>query len=73
MQQNKGFQEEHIYLEEHFILKIRTSAEGIEGEVLMRDLTNPGQATHLFEAPRQETPEELKAWAQQALRAYREG
>lgn len=72
MQPNREV-EEHIHLEEHYLLKVRTSPEGVEGEVLMRDLTSPGQATHLFEAPRQETQEELKAWAQQALRAYREG
>nr|WP_245247244.1 MULTISPECIES: hypothetical protein [unclassified Paenibacillus] len=60
-------------MEEHYILKFRKSGEGVEGEVLMRDWTSPGKATHLFEAPRQETPEELQAWAQQAIRAYREG
>lgn len=73
MQESGGMQEEYIFLEEYYVLKIRKSGEGVEGEVLMRDFTSPGHAAHLFAAPRQETPEALEAWAQQALRAYREG
>ncbi|CAG7650998.1 hypothetical protein ACFQI7_21560 [Paenibacillus allorhizosphaerae] len=65
--------DDYIMLEKDYILRLREGSSGVEGDVIMLDAKKPGQGTHLFDAPAQDTPEALAAWARQALRAYREG
>lgn len=61
-----------IPLEPNYVLRIRSEASGLTGEVVM--LNGSGhQETHLFDAPPQESAEALEAWSRRALQAFREG
>lgn len=72
---NTGFsgEEDYIYLEEDYLLRVLPHIEGVAGEVIMRDRNRKDRGTHLFDVPGMYGAEALKDWAMQALRAYREG
>ncbi|TVY08300.1 hypothetical protein [Paenibacillus cremeus] len=66
-------QENYVMLEKNYVLRLKRLPDGVEGDVIMLDAKKPGQATHLFDAPKQSSVDELSAWARQALEAFREG
>ncbi|KZE72745.1 hypothetical protein AV654_04250 [Paenibacillus elgii] len=73
MDQDQPFEEAELLLQPYYLLRIRSESGGASGEVWLRNKEGHGADTHLFNVPRQESAEELKRWAERAVRAYEEG
>ncbi|MCP3775081.1 hypothetical protein NLX71_17550 [Paenibacillus sp. MZ04-78.2] len=74
MDQDQHSKEAELFLQPYYLLRIRSDSGGTSGEVWLRDNAgHGGDGTHLFNVPRQESAEELKRWAERAIRAYEEG
>ncbi|MDO3681481.1 hypothetical protein [Paenibacillus ehimensis] len=73
MDQEQHFKEAELFLQPHYLLRIRPENGGASGEVWLRNKEGHGADTHVFDVPRQESSEELKRWAERAIRAYEEG
>ncbi len=73
MNQDRQSAKAELFLEPHYLLRIRSESGGASGEVWLRNIKGHGADTHLFNVPRQESAEELKRWAERAVRAYEEG
>ncbi len=73
MDQDQPFEEAELLLQPYYLLRICSESGGTSGEVWLRNKEGHGADMHLFNVPRQESAEELKRWAERAVRAYEEG
>lgn len=73
MNQDQQFEEAELFLQPYYLLRLRSESGGASGEVWLRNKEGYGADTHLFNVPKQESAEELKRWAERAVRAYEEG
>lgn len=62
-----------IQLDNNYVLRVQKREQGVQGEVVLVDRSNPHRGTHVFNTPEQGDVQELVAWSHKALQAYREG
>lgn len=62
-----------IPLHGDYVLRVQSRGQGVQGEVVLLDRSNPNRGTHIFDAPEQGDVKELVDWSHRALLAYQEG